>query len=207
VIVEARSTHAHGAAAARRLRERACRYLSALGREDAEVSILVVDDAGIRRLNRMWRGKDAATDVLSFPQDTGGAAPLLGDLVISLDTARRVARRDRRRIGAELDRYLAHGLLHLLGHDHERPEDAARMAAAEDALVGEGMVAARRQEEARSERALGRARGRQGRGREAAGARGERGKAREPPTAQEPAQKKTKRVRSRPRPGPRSGGR
>ena len=142
MIVEARSAHARGAAAAVRLRERACCYLSALGREDAEVSILVVDDAYIRRLNRKWRGKDEPTDVLSFPQGAPGAGALLGDLVISLETARRVARRDGRRSGAELDRYLAHGLLHLLGHDHERPEDAKRMAAAEDSLVGEVMVAA-----------------------------------------------------------------
>jgi probable rRNA maturation factor len=141
VIVEARSAHARGAAAAVRLRERACCYLSALGREDAEVSILVVDDAYIRRLNRKWRGKDEPTDVLSFPQGAPGAGALLGDLVISLETARRVARRDGRRIGAELDRYLAHGLLHLLGHDHERPEDARKMSMAEDALVGEGMIA------------------------------------------------------------------
>ncbi len=142
MIVEARSEHARGATAARRLRARACRYLSALGREDAQVSILVVGDAAIRRLNRRWRGKDQATDVLSFPQGVPSAGPLLGDLVISLDTARRVARADGRSAGAELDRYLAHGLLHLLGHDHARAEDAKRMAAAEDALVGEGMIAA-----------------------------------------------------------------
>ena len=135
-----RSEHARGASAARRLRERARRYLSALGREDAEVSILLVGDAAIRRLNRTWRGKDEATDVLSFPQAEGGAGRLLGDVVISLDTAGRVARSEGRRLGAELDRYLAHGLLHLLGHDHARPAEARRMAAAEDALVGEGMV-------------------------------------------------------------------
>ncbi len=144
MIVEARSEHVRGAAAVRRLRARACRYLSALGREDAQVSILVVGDAAIRRLNRRWRGKDQATDVLSFPQGVPSAGPLLGDLVISLDTARRVARADGRSAGAELDRYLAHGLLHLLGHDHARAEDAKRMAAAEDALVGEGMIAASR---------------------------------------------------------------
>ncbi len=144
MIVEARSAHARGAAAARRLRARAARYLSALGRADAELSILVVDDDGIRRLNRQWRGKDEPTDVLSFPQSGRGAGPLLGDVAISLETARRVARRAKRSVGAELDRYLAHGLLHLLGHDHARPADAKRMAAAEDALVGEGLIAASR---------------------------------------------------------------
>jgi len=141
VKVEARSEHARGAAAARGLRSRARAFLSALGREDAELSILVVDDASIRRLNRAWRAKDRATDVLSFPAAGGGA--LLGDVVISLETARRVAREDGRALGVELDRYLAHGLLHLLGHDHEAsPAAALRMARAEDALVGEGMVTA-----------------------------------------------------------------
>jgi len=106
----------------------------------------------------MWRGKDEVTDVLSFPQGEPSTAPLLGDLVISLDTARRVARRDGRTTAAELDRYLAHGLLHLLGHDHVRAKDAKRMAAAEDALVGEGMIAASAQGGSRSGWTLDRAR-------------------------------------------------
>jgi probable rRNA maturation factor len=138
VTVHARSEHARGAAAARRLAQRADRYLAALGRSDAELSVLVVGDRAIRALNRRWRRKDRATDVLSFP--TAGPGPLLGDVVISLDTARRAAREAGRTVGNELDRYLAHGLLHLLGHDHERPAEARRMAEAEDALVGQGMV-------------------------------------------------------------------
>ena len=139
--VEARSEHARGAAAARRLRSRGRAFLAALGRRQAELSILVVGDAAIRRLNRAWRGKDRPTDVLSFP--AAGSGALLGDVVISLDTARRAARQDGRPLGAELDRYLAHGILHLLGHDHEAsPAAARRMARAEDALVGEGMVRA-----------------------------------------------------------------
>jgi probable rRNA maturation factor len=142
VTVHVRSEHARGAAAARRLRRRAARFLAALGRADAELSLLLITDAGIRRLNREWRGKDRATDVLSFPHAEPNHGTLLGDVVISLDTARRVARELRRPIEDELDRYLAHGLLHLLGHDHERPADADRMAEAEDELVGEGMVSA-----------------------------------------------------------------
>jgi probable rRNA maturation factor len=141
VKVEVRSEHARGAAAARRLRSRARAFLAALGRAETELSVLVVGDAAMRRLNRAWRGKDRATDVLSFPAAAGGA--LLGDVVISLDTARRAAREDGRALGAELDRYLAHGILHLLGHDHEAsPAAARRMARAEDALVGEGMLTA-----------------------------------------------------------------
>ncbi len=169
MTVHARSEHARGAAAARRLRERARRYLSALGRENAELSILVVGDAAIRQLNRTWRGKDRPTDVLSFPLSEPGhgspargtrrqkaASPprsgsLLGDVVISLDTAIRVSRRDGRPVEIELDRYLAHGLLHLLGHDHRWPGEARRMAAEENALVGEGMVSSARPERRLSE--------------------------------------------------------
>lgn len=139
-----RSEHPRGAAAVRRLRLRARRYLAELGRERAEISLLVVTDAAIRALNRTWRGKDRPTDVLSFPQAAAGrgaaGAAMLGDVVISLDTALRVAASEERPVGPELDRYLAHGILHLLGHDHEGDRDARRMAAAEDALVGQGML-------------------------------------------------------------------
>jgi probable rRNA maturation factor len=142
VTVSARSEHPDGAAAARRLRRRAREYLAAMGWGGGELSILVVDDRAIRRLNRTWRGRDSATDVLSFPSQGPAAGHLLGDVVISLDTARRAARAAGRTLGGELDRYLAHGLLHLLGFDHHRSADARRMSAAEDALVGEGMVGA-----------------------------------------------------------------
>ena len=140
MIVRVRSEHARGAAAARRLRERARRYLAALGLQEAELSVLVVDDTAMRALNRRWRGKDRATDVLSFPTSEPNRGPVLGDVVVSLDTARRAALREGSSVGAELDRYLAHGLLHLLGHDHQAPAEAGRMARAEDALVEEGLV-------------------------------------------------------------------
>ena len=139
--VHARSEHPQGSAAARRLRDRARRYLAALAIAEAELSIVVVSDRAIRSLNRRWRGEDRATDVLSFPQH-GASGRLLGDVVISLDTARRVARAEKRDVSAELDRYLAHGLLHLLGHDHHRRTQARQMAAVEDALVGSGLVGA-----------------------------------------------------------------
>jgi probable rRNA maturation factor len=144
VTVRLTSEHRRGAAAARRLRARAGAFLRALGREEAELSVLLVGDRRIRTLNREWRGKDAATDVLSFPlSDPPGIGPLLGDVVISLDTAFRRAKEDRRPVVAELDRYLAHGILHLLGFDHERPADARRMAAREAELArSEGLVGA-----------------------------------------------------------------
>ena len=136
------SSVARGGSAARRLRTRAQAYLRRLGRSDAELSILITGDSGIRRLNRVWRKKDRATDVLSFPlSDPPGAGPALGDVVISIDTAVRRGGRDARTVRLELDRYLAHGILHLLGYDHEERDDAEVMAAGEEALVrGEGLV-------------------------------------------------------------------
>ncbi|HYQ81368.1 MAG TPA: rRNA maturation RNase YbeY, partial [Anaeromyxobacteraceae bacterium] len=134
--VRVASDHPRGAAAARRLRARAGAFLAALGRAGAELSVLLTTDRRIRALNRRWRDIDRATDVLSFPlSEPPGVGPLLGDVVISLDTAVRRARQDGRRVQVELDRYLAHGLLHLLGFDHARPAEARRMARAEVHLV------------------------------------------------------------------------
>lgn len=131
-----------------RLRRSAARFLDTLDLDDVELSVLLTTDAGIRELNRRWRRKDQPTDVLSFP--AGAAAPgstgpwHLGDVILSLDTARRQASVHRRALAAELDLYLAHGLLHLLGHDHHRRGDAERMAALEARLLGRpGMVPSR----------------------------------------------------------------
>jgi probable rRNA maturation factor len=144
VIVRVHSEHPRGAWAARRLCRRAREYLRALGREDAELSVLLVTDPAIRALNHRWRRVDRATDVLSFEiSERHGGGPILGDVVISLDTAARRASEEGWEIGVELDRYLAHGLLHLLGYDHDRPRDAKRMAAKEAELTREvGLVGA-----------------------------------------------------------------
>ena len=94
--------------------------LGALGHSSAELSVLLCDDRFIRELNLRFRGIDAPTDVLSFEQDsrTFGHGPILGDVVISLDTARRQARRRTVAESAELRELLLHGILHLLGRDH-----------------------------------------------------------------------------------------
>jgi len=111
-----------------------------------ELSLTIVTDRRIRALNREWRGIDRPTDVLSFPQSEARglrpeASAQLGDVVISLDTAKRQAREGGWPLSAELRRLLAHGLLHCLGHDHERPADARKMAKAEEKLLGrQGMV-------------------------------------------------------------------
>jgi probable rRNA maturation factor len=125
---------------ATRLETRAGELVRALELRGVALAVTLTTDTRIRALNRRWRQKDHATDVLSFP---GGppppgwpGPPVLGDVVISLDTARRQAKERKRRLGGELDRYLIHGLLHLLGHDHHAPGPARRMAALEDRLLG-----------------------------------------------------------------------
>lgn len=132
VRIDAARAGAAGRAQVPLLRRRALRYLRLLGLEGCELSVAVVRDGEIRALNRRWRRKDEPTDVLSFPQEP----PLLGDVVISVDTARRQARVWRRTLGQELELYLAHGVLHLLGHDHHRPAARRAMAREEGRLLG-----------------------------------------------------------------------
>lgn len=118
-----RSAKLHG----RDIRRLAEKMLSHLGLEESELSILLCDDARIRRLNLEHRGKDKPTDVLSFPQaefsrpevpKKGHQLVLLGDVVISIDTAERQARSRSRPLVEEVRFLLAHGILHLLGYDH-----------------------------------------------------------------------------------------
>jgi len=113
--------------------------LIALQRQDHELSILLTNDDHIRELNRAYRQKDSPTDVLSFSQDEGepfaSPVPMLGDLVISLETAERQATSLGHSLAAEVRVLLVHGLLHLMGHDHIESADRASMADAEDALL------------------------------------------------------------------------
>jgi probable rRNA maturation factor len=89
---------------------------SALGVR-GEVALVLAGDGLLRRLNREYRGKDKATDVLSFPGDGGEAG--LGDVVISVAKAERNARGLGRSLPQELDVLALHGFLHVLGYDHE----------------------------------------------------------------------------------------
>ncbi len=114
-----------------RLQRRAQRLLAELGFGDHELSVVLTDDAEMQALNREYRGKDRSTDVLSFAQREGvgaGLQPhLLGDVVICLPQAARQARRRRVTTWDELLELLVHGLLHLLGYEHEGVElDRAR---------------------------------------------------------------------------------
>jgi probable rRNA maturation factor len=98
----------------------------------AELSVVLCDDAYIQAINKQHRGKDKPTDVLSFPQAEfdaperprrGEQLDLLGDVVISLPTAQRQAESRRRSLESEVRFLLAHGLLHLVGYDHMTPDD------------------------------------------------------------------------------------
>lgn len=112
--------------------------------DETELSVVFVDDEEIQGLNARWRGKDQPTDVLSFPLENEGlpgpAARVLGDIVVSVDTARRQAAEYGHSLDRELGFLLVHGLLHLLGEDHETPEDDARMRARQrELLAGWGL--------------------------------------------------------------------
>jgi probable rRNA maturation factor len=106
------------AARLRRVLRKAGRVLRASG----EVSVVLAGDGLLRRLNREYRGKDRPTDVLSFPG--AGGEEGLGDVVISVPTAARNARRLGHSVPRELDILALHGFLHVLGHDHETDDGA-----------------------------------------------------------------------------------
>jgi probable rRNA maturation factor len=123
---------------AERLRGCAQRLLEALGRDEAELSVVLVDEAAMAELNGRWRGRPRPTDVLSFSLLEGEGAEhrgaLLGDVVLCVPVAARQAAERGHDLEAELLRLLIHGTLHLLGHDHERDDEAARMEAEEARL-------------------------------------------------------------------------
>ncbi len=114
---------------------------------DAELSVLLTNDENIRRLNREHRRKDRPTDVLSFHFDSrfspspNESPRVLGDIVISLDTAARQAVGRRRPLIVELRWLLAHGILHLLGYDHARASQKKKMDAWTRRLVRSAPIA------------------------------------------------------------------
>ena len=170
MAVEVRCDAIRGLRYARGLRSDAVRLVRALELGACELSLMIVDDRAMRNLNRRFRAKDRPTDVLSFAQleehygeqhRSSGSFPLappgppaqiarrpgilLGDVVISVDTALRQARRLRIAPAARLRTLLIHGLLHLLGYDHERSAaEAKRMFARERELAAQLRRAAKR---------------------------------------------------------------
>lgn len=115
------------------------RLLAEVGEAGTGLSLSLVSDDAIRALNREYRGRDAATDVLSFPLDETSdhkvTETLLGDVVISVDTARRQAAGYDATLQREIYRLLIHGLLHLKGHDHEQVAERRTMRREERRLA------------------------------------------------------------------------
>lgn len=111
-----------------------CRRAFAAAAREAQaeglVSVLLTDDAELHRLNLEFRGRDKPTDVLSFPA-LEMDRPLLGDIAVAHGVAAKDAAAQGKTLGDHLVHLLIHGYLHLLGHDHETPEDAAIMEAHE----------------------------------------------------------------------------
>jgi probable rRNA maturation factor len=104
------------------------------------VDITLTDDPEQQRLNRTWRGKDAPTNVLAFPGDgpvAQGAPRILGDVVLALSTIRREAAEQEKPFADHLRHLVVHGVLHLLGHDHDNPTAAAAMERREIAILAE----------------------------------------------------------------------
>jgi probable rRNA maturation factor len=107
---------------------------------EAEISIVIVDDGQMAELNQTYRDRSGPTNVLAFAMRDGEfpeiSPELLGDVIISADTAKREAARDRIPLSRRMTQLLVHGMLHLLGYDHERSEDeAGQMAARSGTLL------------------------------------------------------------------------
>ena len=111
---------------------------------DAELAVMLTDDAGIRTLNGNWRGIDKPTNVLSFPalQPTGPVGPddaprMLGDIAIAYQTTRKEADDEQRPFDHHLSHLTVHGFLHLVGYDHENDDDAEAMEALERQILAQ----------------------------------------------------------------------
>ncbi|MBI4529832.1 MAG: rRNA maturation RNase YbeY [Deltaproteobacteria bacterium] len=116
-------------ASRRRIKKQAEKILRFLNQEQAELSIALVGNREIRELNARYRDKDQPTDVLSFSCEgpLEGDQQLLGDVVISLETAAQQAKERGKTLEEEIEDLLIHGILHLLGYDHERSPEEARV--------------------------------------------------------------------------------
>jgi probable rRNA maturation factor len=139
VLARGRAVAPLGRPARTRVAARLRAALRHLGRQRSSATLVLTDDQEIRRLNRDYRGIDRATDVLSFhlqqlagETDPAGQGVNLGDIVISVETAKR--RAPGGRLEPELERLAIHGLCHLFGHDHKRKDQARTMFALERRL-------------------------------------------------------------------------
>jgi probable rRNA maturation factor len=120
--------------AGRLVRRAAKATLAAVAEGPAEVSFALADDAAVRVLNRDYRGKDKPTNVLSFES---GERPFLGDVVLALETVLAEAEDQGKPAADHLTHLVVHGVLHLLGHDHETAGDAKKMEKVEVAVLAD----------------------------------------------------------------------
>lgn len=106
--------------------------------DGAEISLLLVDDARMREINKEWREKDKPTNVLSFPsvpKEKVGTAPFLGDIVLACETLEREAAEEGKTFDDHAAHLVVHGFLHLIGHDHIDDGDAEVMEALETRIL------------------------------------------------------------------------
>ncbi|HLJ00794.1 MAG TPA: rRNA maturation RNase YbeY [Bradyrhizobium sp.] len=111
---------------------------------ESELAIMLTDDDGIRTLNRNWRGIDKPTNVLSFPalpprgsREPDGSPRMLGDIAIAFETTRREADEEQKPFTHHLSHLAIHGFLHLIGHDHEKDQDAETMESLERDILSQ----------------------------------------------------------------------
>lgn len=102
--------------------------------DNTEICISVIDDIKMREFNKNYRNIDRTTDILSFPQNIMPNNNLLGDLVISYNTAERHSKKYRISMEKELTKLLIHGILHLLGYDHKKKKETALMREKENEI-------------------------------------------------------------------------
>jgi probable rRNA maturation factor len=124
--------------AERTVRDAIAAAAAALATTDGEVSVVLTNDAEIKKLNRDWRGVDEPTNVLSFPapktKSTGGAK-LLGDIVVAYETLTRECDAQGKVFLHHLSHLTVHGFLHLIGYDHQNDSDAEEMEGLESKIM------------------------------------------------------------------------
>jgi probable rRNA maturation factor len=137
VTVSVSTRNLSGKVSVRKIKKTALKILRLLDQNLTELSIALVEDREIQRLNCRYRHENEPTDVLSFASGEvlPGGVLLLGDVVISLEKAGRQARAARWTLEKEVETLLIHGILHLVGYDHERREEARVMRALEKKIA------------------------------------------------------------------------
>ena len=132
-IIEADGWEAALGEAPDALAKRVVRAAAAGEPAQGAVSVMFADDNAVRVLNKTWRGKDAPTNVLSFPAPDGFG--MLGDIALALETIAAEAAAQGKTVKAHASHLIAHGFLHLVGHDHAQDDDAEKMEARERAIM------------------------------------------------------------------------